>query len=83
MALTITAELYAPLKLWLKNIFFHHWIGKSVLVAILFVVLGFPLSHIKKNSSLGLALKTLALVAVISVVVIVLFFALESYLAIR
>ncbi len=38
--LTIWADLYAPLKDWLKTMFTHHWIGKSVLSAALFLILG-------------------------------------------
>jgi len=28
-AVTIGADLYLPLKGWLKNVFSHHWVGKS------------------------------------------------------
>ncbi len=38
--ITIWADLYAPLKDWLKAMFTHHWIGKSVLSAALFLILG-------------------------------------------
>lgn len=41
--ITIAGELYAPLKDWLKAVFTHHWLGKSaisVIVFILFSILG-------------------------------------------
>ncbi len=47
IAVTIGADLYLPLKSWLKNIFSHHWIGKSVLAVVVFllsVVLSWPFS---------------------------------------
>lgn len=35
--ITVYADLYPPLKDWLKNSFTHHWIGKGVLSFLLFV----------------------------------------------
>ena len=35
--ITIAAELTAPLQEWLKNTFYHHWVGKSLISAIMFV----------------------------------------------
>jgi len=34
--ITIAAELTAPLKEWLKNTFYHHWVGKSLISVIVF-----------------------------------------------
>lgn len=39
--ITIASELYAPLKDLLKNIFWHHWLGKSVVLIILFIAVTF------------------------------------------
>ena len=39
-AITIGGELYLPLKDWLKNVFSHHWLGKSVLSIAVFIVSG-------------------------------------------
>ena len=39
VGITIYGELYTPLKDWLKVNFSHHWVGKSVLSAILFLAL--------------------------------------------
>ncbi len=45
--LTITAELYKPLKDFLKDVFYHHWIGKGVLSFAGFFALGTLLPVIK------------------------------------
>lgn len=37
-AITIYADLNPALKDWLKNTFTHHWIGKGVLTAIIFII---------------------------------------------
>lgn len=39
-AATILAELYAPFKDFLKNNFYHHWVGKSVISLAIFAVGG-------------------------------------------
>lgn len=36
VVITIAAELAAPLKEWLKNTFYHHWVGKSLMSLIVF-----------------------------------------------
>lgn len=40
-AVTIGADLYLPIKDWLKNIFSHHWVAKSVLSAVVFGAIAF------------------------------------------
>lgn len=30
--ITVAAELWLPLKEWLRTMFTHHWVGKSILV---------------------------------------------------
>ena len=37
--ITIGGELFKPLKDGLKNIFWHHWLGKSVVLILLYVIL--------------------------------------------
>ena len=39
--LVISAELFEPFKNLLKAVFTHHWIGKAVLTAVIFLVAGF------------------------------------------
>ena len=41
VAITITGELYAPLKDWLKTTFTHHWLGKSIISIAVFAVVFF------------------------------------------
>lgn len=36
-AITITGELEPSIKDWLKSIFLHHWLGKGILSAVLFL----------------------------------------------
>ena len=40
-AVTIGADLYLPLKGWLKNVFSHHWVGKGILSLAIFGVVCF------------------------------------------
>ena len=42
--LTIVGELYKPLKNWLKEIFYHHWVGKGVISFVGFYIVGYVLS---------------------------------------
>ena len=48
--LVIIAELAAPFKAFLASVFGHHWIGKAVLISIVFIVVGFLY---KKESIFG------------------------------
>ena len=43
--LVLAAELYAPFKLLLVSLLFHHWIAKGVIVALAFVGSGFFLKR--------------------------------------
>lgn len=47
ITLTIGAELLPMLKTTLKNVFGHHWIGKSVLATIVFFVTYFAFREIE------------------------------------
>lgn len=47
--ITIAGELYEPLKNFLKNTFWHHWLGKSVVLVALYVLLLLIFSNIKEN----------------------------------
>lgn len=39
--ITIAADLIPSLKDWLKNVFTHHWVGKSILSLLIFFVFYF------------------------------------------
>src|SRR3989344_1971587 len=47
----ILAELYGPFKNLLASIFTHHWIGKVVITALLFIIIGFIYSNKKLSKS--------------------------------
>lgn len=48
--MVIAAEMIEPFKSFLKSIFGHHWIGKAVIITLVFIVFGFLL---KGRSSIG------------------------------
>ena len=74
--LVIVAELVAPFKELLKAVFWHHWIGKAVLVLLAFLVAGLWLKN--KNQLLGKPAETLAWQSCIaSLAIIALFFIIE------
>ncbi|MBS3151340.1 hypothetical protein J4443_03110 [Candidatus Woesearchaeota archaeon] len=39
--LVISAEFIKPLKDFLASVFFHHWIGKAVVIILVFILVGF------------------------------------------
>jgi len=41
LILIIGAELIEPFKTSLKTIFGHHWIGKAVIITVIFLAVGF------------------------------------------
>lgn len=81
-AITIYGELHAPLKDWLKINFSHHWVGKGVLSAALFLVLfiGF-LFKTPNEKFLNFSLKLAFWLAIISSAAILIFYLYEVSLA--
>ena len=80
-AITITADLYLPLKDWLKNTFSHHWIGKSILSVAVFIVIGLVSRFLPIEASedkLNKVLKLLSWAMVLGVILIFLFFIYET-----
>ena len=74
---TIAGELFLPLKESLKNVFSHHWIGKSITSFIFFFILLLLLSIISPKANVKktiLFLKLLIAVSVASSLVIFGFF---------
>ncbi|MBI4440017.1 hypothetical protein HY638_03520 [Candidatus Woesearchaeota archaeon] len=43
LLLIVVAELFEPFKNLLKSLFSHHWIGKMVVIAAIFLIAGFSL----------------------------------------
>lgn len=79
--ITIAADLYLPLKGWLKNVFSHHWVGKSVLAAVvflLFAVLSWPFSKRADDEKITKALILLNWFLVVGSLAIIGFFIWEA-----
>lgn len=83
VAITIIADLILPIKDWLKNVFSHHWIGKSILslgLFALFFIVSF-LSPIRPNiERLKNRLYILIWLSIILPVLIFLFFIWEAFI---
>lgn len=86
IAVTIGADLYLPLKDWLKNTFSHHWIGKGVLAGIIFLIgipIGFliptPSDEAAKTARIVKRLWALSLVSFFGATAIFAFFVYESF----
>lgn len=84
--ITVTADLYLPLKNWLKLMFSHHWIGKGILagavfaaVTILFSFIPVPLNELKAKI-LARSARNLALVSLAGTLIIIAFFIYEAFL---
>ena len=66
----VGAEECLIFKDWLKVTFFHHWIGKSVLILGLFVITGFLLLFKREVSRLASIILIESIVVIFSVLVI-------------
>ena len=80
---TILGELYSPFKNWLKETFYHHWMGKGIIAIIAFYLIGF-LGYFKSKDSddaVVTMLKVLFWIAVIGVVAISGFYSYEYFIA--
>ena len=78
--LTVCGELDAGFKGWLTQTFSHHWIGKSIISTLVFLV-SMPIFYVlrlKKISTVSL-IWILAAVANLSFGVLFIFFFLETY----
>lgn len=79
--ITIAGELAPPLKDWLKQSFYHHWLGKSALAGILFFALGILFSFIspRGNAALSASVRALTWTSILSALVIFGFFIAEAF----
>lgn len=84
--ITVTADLYLPLKGWLKLTFSHHWVGKGILagvvfaaVTIIFLLMPVPVDELKIKM-LARGARNLALVSLAGTLVIIAFFIYEAFL---
>ena len=65
-AVTIGAELVKPLKDFLKATFWHHWLGKSVMLIALYIVAVLLCSRIRSDESEHAAAQALTWAFVLS-----------------
>lgn len=77
--ITIGGEFMKPLKDGLKNIFWHHWLGKSVVLILLYAILVGIFSRTATTDARQdeRLLSTITGVAVVSVLTIFVFFTYE------
>ncbi len=79
VVLVILAELVGPFKDALKAIFWHHWIGKGILVLLAFLIAGFWFKN--KERLLGKPVEKLAWQSCLaSLAIILLFYVIEFVL---
>ena len=80
--ITIFADLYLPLKDLLKQLFWHHWIGKGILSVLIFI-LGAYVKHIISRETfekdLSKGLNSLTLISICSSIVLLVFFFYETF----
>lgn len=80
--ITIAAELWPPLKEWLRTIFTHHWVGKSILVIVLYFLRLFFIFRINNGASIERLNKILIFLfwlAVMGTLIIFGFFTAETF----
>lgn len=83
---TVTADLYLPLKNWLKLMFSHHWIGKGVLAGVIFVAVTIIFSFIPtplvelRAKILARSTRNLVIVSCAGTLIIIAFFIYEAFL---
>jgi len=82
---TVWSELYHPLKDWLKNMFTHHWVGKGILAACIYIVLGGLLTLVKSESeeSTRKLLSALFWVIILGFAMIAGFYVYEAFFAVH
>jgi len=79
--LTIFGELSAEFKTWLARSFSHHWIGKSIISVLIFLV-SIPIFYVLKLKKISIPVLIWILVTVsnLSFGILLAFFSFETYL---
>lgn len=77
--MTVFSDKNPGFKAWLTSMFSHHWIGKSVLSVVVFVILFLLFYIIKPKISLVLSVWVLAISAGLFTFLTFVFFALETF----
>ena len=76
--MTILGELSAPLKSVFASIGSHHWVGKGIIALVAFVLFYFIFLGIKEKENDDKAIKETVGVAVISAILIFIYFVLHT-----
>jgi len=79
-AITITAEFMPPLKNWLATTYGHHWVGKGIIMMIVYGALFVTLSIVFKIQGRQLMPRLISIsagMAVLSSIIITFFFIYE------
>jgi len=79
---TILGELYSPFKNWLKDTFYHHWMGKGIIAIVIFYLLGL-IGYIKakdNDDAVITMLKIIFWIALIGVLSITGFYLYEYFI---
>lgn len=76
--LVIAAELAKPFKAFLGSVFGHHWIGKAVLIAIAFIIVGFVY---KKDELFGIDSEKISWYSTLGCLVIIFLFYIYHFLS--
>lgn len=82
VAITVTADLYLPLKDWLKWAFGHHWVGKGILAIGIFAVgtcIAYAISLRAEVQRIGSNLTLLMRISVAGTLALVFFFIYEAF----
>lgn len=81
-AITIFADLKPLLKDWLKDNFYHHWVGKGILASMIFVIFGFLIYFFPLGSGSGkikISAIILFLTAILASLAILCFYIIETF----
>ncbi|KKW19999.1 MAG: hypothetical protein UY63_C0003G0012 [Parcubacteria group bacterium GW2011_GWA2_51_10] len=77
---TVAADIYLPLKDWLKTVFFHHWLGKGALAGLVFFISAAALSSVspRRDEDVSSAMRLLSIVSILCALSLIAFFFLEA-----
>ena len=81
-AITVLADLKPVLKEWLKDNFYHHWVGKGILASIILVVFGFLIYFFSPDAGSGkikISATILFLTAILASLSILCFYIIETF----
>ena len=72
--LIIASEIFEPFKNFLKDTFYHHWIGKGIIITLAFIIFGCLLKETKSDEKIS----WFSFIG--SLIIIFLFFVLEYFI---